>query len=283
MSALSSARIWIEATRPKTLTAAIVPIAVGTALVRATGNSPRPLIALLALLSAIFIQIGTNFINDAVDFKKGADNENRIGPRRVTQSGLLSHQTVMWGGLACFAIATALAIPLVVQGGWIIVGIGLLSLVCGYAYTGGPFPLAYRGLGELFVLVFFGIIAVAGIYFLQTDAIIDWRPWLAGTQVGLLATVLIAINNYRDASGDRLVAKRTLAVRFGDRFARIEIAALALLPFALGVIWFQGGYTYAALLPLLSLPLAFKLTSLVFVTEPGPIFNRFLGMSAALH
>jgi 1,4-dihydroxy-2-naphthoate octaprenyltransferase len=277
-----SIRAWLLAARPKTLTAAIAPILVGTALSGAMFYPMRWDLAAFALLSSIFIQIGTNLFNDAIDFKKGTDNETRIGPQRVTQSGLISHKSVMIGGLICFLVAALFAIPLLAQGGWTIVGVGVLSLLCGYAYTGGPFPLAYLGLGDLFVLVFFGLVAVGGVYYLDTG-LWDLNAVVAGTQIGLLAVVMIAINNLRDAEGDRKTAKKTLAVRFGKTFSRAEITFLCLAPFFLGLYWLTLGFYRATILPLFCLPLMFRLLGKIWKTEPSPEYNRFLGMGALLH
>lgn len=272
---------WIMALRPKTLSAAVVPIVVATALVKAEGHEVLWWVSICALLSAVFIQIGTNLVNDAIDFKKGADTEDRIGPQRVTQSGLLKARTVMSGGFVCFGIALLLGIPLVIQGGWPIVVIGLVSLFLGYAYTGGPFPLAYKGLGDLFVILFFGLIAVGGTYYLHTGDI-SVGALIAGLQVGCLATVLIAINNLRDAPLDARAGKKTLAVRFGIRFARIEILVLVLLPLILGFYWYRGGIWNAAILPLICIPIARRLIMGVFMHPPSPIYNRFLAMAALL-
>ncbi len=272
---------WIMALRPKTLSAAVVPVVVATALVKADGHQVLWWVSICALLSAVFIQIGTNFVNDAIDFKKGADTEERIGPQRVTQSGLLKASTVMAGGFTCFGLALLLGIPLVMQGGWPIVAIGLISLFLGYAYTGGPFPLAYKGLGDLFVILFFGLVAVGGTYYLHTGEV-STGALMAGLQVGCLATVLIAVNNLRDAPQDARAGKRTLAVRFGIRFARIEILLLVLAPFLLGFYWFQTGHWNAAILPLLCLPVARRLVMGVFMHPPSPIYNRFLAMAGLL-
>ena len=162
---------WLLAFRPKTLTAAIVPVIVASALVIAEAHTLQLYLSVCALLSAMFIQIGTNFVNDAIDFKKGADDEKRIGPTRMTQSGQLTHRQVLCGGFACFLIAALFGIPLVMTGGWVIVGIGLISILCGYIYTGGPFPLAYVGLGDLFVVVFFGLVAVTGTFYLHAHSV----------------------------------------------------------------------------------------------------------------
>lgn len=168
------------------------------------------------------------------------------------------------------------------KGGWVIVGIGLVSVLMGYAYTAGPFPLAYLGLGDLFVILFFGLLAVSGIVFLNTG---EWysEAMILGLQIGFHATVLIAINNLRDHKGDALVNKKTMAVRFGEKFSRYEIAFLAFAPFALNIYWWFEGFKIPAIVSLFALPLAIKVTRNVFKTEPGPIYNKFLGQAAGLH
>jgi 1,4-dihydroxy-2-naphthoate polyprenyltransferase len=275
-------RAWVLALRPKTLTAALVPVVAATALVKFEGHAVLWWISIFALLSATFIQIGTNLVNDALDFKKGADTEKRIGPQRVTQSGLLTHKQVMIGGMFCFVVAGLLGVPLVIQGGWPIVGIGLVSLFLGYAYTGGPFPLAYKGLGDLFVILFFGIIAVMGTHYLHTHT---WSvsALVAGVQIGCLATVLIAINNMRDAPQDALVGKKTLAVRFGLTFARIEIMLLILIPYFLGYYWVYRNAFWVTVFPVVAFPLARRIVSGVNQNSPGPIYNRYLALAAGLH
>jgi len=274
--------LWILASRPKTLTAAIVPVLVATAVVHAEGSEVQWSLSALAILSALCIQVGTNFFNDVIDFKKGADSETRLGPTRVVQAGLISAQSVWWAAVLSFVLAAAFAIPLVMAGGWPIVAIGLISLICGYLYTGGPYPLAYRGLGDFFVLVFFGFIAVGGTYFLHTKGLSPGAV-VAGLQVGLLATVLIAINNYRDSQGDRAANKLTLAVRFGAEFTRAEILLASFLPFLFGFFWLRSGFVLAGSLPLILLPLAATINRGIRANEPGPIYNRFLAQSAGLH
>lgn len=273
---------WFLALRPKTLTAAFVPVMVATALVAAEGYTIQWWISAFALLSALFIQVGTNFINDGLDFKKGADDHRRVGPKRVTQGGLLTYKQVMLAGYVCFGVATLLGIPLVLEGGLVIVAIGLVSLFCGYAYTGGPYPLAYKGLGDLFVILFFGLIAVAGTFFLHTKTV-TLGAWVAGLQIGLLATVLIAVNNFRDAPLDKEVGKQTLAVRFGPEFSKIEILLASFLPFLLNFFWLKSGFAIAGSLPLFALPIAMYLNRGVQTNKPGPIFNKYLAMSAGLH
>lgn len=268
--------------RPKTLTAALVPCVAGTALVKAIGLAWQPWVLVLALTASFLIQIGTNLVNDAVDFKKGADTEKRIGPQRITQAGLLSPNQVMILASLCFALAIACGVPLVMQGGWVIVIIGLLSVAMGYSYTAGPFPLAYLGLGDLFVILFFGLLAVGGIFFLQTGEWSFESFWL-GLQIGFHATVLIAINNLRDRTGDALVNKKTLAVRLGERFSRHEIAFLAFCPFVMNFYWWNQGFKLAAIFSLFALPLAIKVTKNIFTHEAGPLYNKFLGQAAGLH
>ncbi|MFN7455079.1 MAG: 1,4-dihydroxy-2-naphthoate polyprenyltransferase [Pseudobdellovibrionaceae bacterium] len=275
-------KMWILAFRPKTLTAALVPIFGASALTYSETGSWVWQWSLLALLASFLIQIGTNLVNDAVDFMKGADTSERIGPQRVTQSGIFSAKEVLMMASLLFALAILCGIPLVLEGGWPILVVGVISVALGYGYTAGPYPLAYKGLGDLFVILFFGLIAVSGLYYIQTRTV-SLESVILGLQIGLHATVLIAINNLRDREGDRKVNKMTLAARFGLSFGRYEIACLTLLPFALCVFWgFQSEF-WAFLLPWAALPLALKIVKLVFKTMPGPEYNQYLGMAAGLH
>ncbi len=268
--------------RPKTLSAAIVPVLVATALVNSEGRPIFLTLSLCAALSAIFIQIGTNFINDALDFIKGADTETRLGDARAAQSGWFSARSVLYMGFAFLFAALLLGVPLVVIGGWPILCIGLVSLVMGYAYTGGPWPLAYVGLGDLFVILFFGLVAVGGVYYLQTGHY-GISAFVAGLQIGLLATVLIAINNLRDLDQDRAIGKRTLAVRLGPRLGRIEVLLLFALAFLLGSYWLVLGHLLAALLPLLLLPLVWKIAIALLHSEASREYNRLLARAAFVH
>jgi 1,4-dihydroxy-2-naphthoate octaprenyltransferase len=274
---------WLLAARPKTLTASLSPVLLGTGL--AASFSPQPvsfLLAALALASALCIQVGTNLVNDAADFEKGADTSERLGPVRVTQSGLLHGRHVMLGAAAFFLAAALLGIPLIVAGGTPILVVGVLSLVAGYAYTAGPLPLAYLGLGEVFVLLFFGVAAVKGMAFVLTGQ--GLSPWaeVAALQVGLQSSALLAVNNCRDIEGDLRAGKRTLAARFGLRFARTEIAALVAVPYLLGVAWVISGRPWAGFLPLATLPLAVRLVRGVWIEPPSRRFNRFLAQMALL-
>lgn len=272
----------ILAFRPKTLTASLVPCLAASALAFHHFENIHVWILFYALAASFFIQIGTNLVNDAVDFKKGADTETRLGPQRITQSGILKPKTVLFIATLFFMAAVGFGIPLVMVGGWPIIFIGLLSVLMGYAYTAGPYPLAYKGLGDLFVILFFGLLAVGGLYFLFTQQL-NISALILGLQVGLHATVLIAINNLRDIQGDSLVGKKTLAVRLGKGGAKKEISFLLFLPYCLQLFWFVQSAWWAIILPFLSLPLAFKIYKNIQSHEPSPIYNKFLAQSAGLH
>lgn len=275
-------RVWLLAIRPKTLTAAVIPVLASTALVQSEGFVVKWWVTGLCLLGALLIQIATNFINDALDFEKGADTVKRIGPQRMTQSGLISRRQIMWfAGVTLFA-ALLVGIPLVVEGGWPILWIGVTSILLAYLYTGGPYPLAYLGLGDVFVILFFGVIAVGGVYYLQTGHY-NLSAMALGLQIGFLSTVLIAINNLRDIFQDRDANKKTLAVRFGPRFVRLEIIFLILAAFALQLYWYSVEYPWAAVLPFIVLPLAGFVCINIIKNEPSAAYNKFLVQSALLH
>ncbi len=277
-----SLKPWIMAFRPKTLTAAVIPVLVGISLGAAvTESAARWDLAFFAIFSSICIQIATNLINDAIDFNKGADSEKRLGPVRVSASGLISPRKVWAGGLVFFCLATFFAVPLIFVGGWPILLIGLLSIAAGYIYTGGPFPLAYNGLGDLFVVLFFGAVAVGGSFYLQTG-FIGLDALVAGLQVGFLATTLIAVNNLRDVDEDSKNSKNTLAVRFGESFVRGEIVFLNVMSFALQIYWIRQDYSFWWA-PLLLFPIVVKLIMDIFSHQPGRIYNRFLARAALLH
>ena len=272
---------WILAARPRTLGAALIPVVAGGALAISI-SAFDPLVSALVLASAVLIQIATNFFNDALDHVKGADTAGRLGPTRVTSAGLLPARRVITGAFLTLALAALFALPLVLRGGGIILLVGLLSLLFAYAYTGGPFPLAYLGLGEIFVILFFGLIAVAGTFYLNTLAF-SVAAILAGLQIGLHSSVLLAVNNLRDLETDRAANKKTLAARFGLNFARRENAALVIAPFILGLAWLPLGYLWAFLLPLLTLPLAWWLARACLTATPDRQVNQLLAQAAALH
>lgn len=270
-------RHWILAARPKTLSASVVPVLIGTSL---APHPPRWDMFFCALVGALFIQIGTNLVNDALDYKKGADTHERVGPVRVTQAGLVSAERVMLGAYICFAIAALCGIPLILHAGWPLVIIGVTSIVMAYAYTGGPYPLAYNGLGELFVMIFFGLIAVGGSYYVQTLTM-DASVYVAGIAAGALATVLLVINNLRDVPSDARTGKRTMAVRFGERFARGEVVFFAVLPFAAAIaIAILRGRAWLTL-PLVAIPLAIVVMLCSF-RSAGAALNGCLARAGAL-
>jgi 1,4-dihydroxy-2-naphthoate octaprenyltransferase len=267
------------ATRPKTLPAAIGPVWVGCVLAwKLTGKFSLPL-ALATVGGAVFIQIATNLFNDAIDAAKGADTERRTGPQRVTASGLLSRTVVMTSAAVFLALAIACGVVLWQAAGWPILAIGIPSLYLAYGYTGGPFPLAYRGMGELFVILFFGLVAVCGTVFIQT---LEWRKeaLLLGTQVGLLSAVLISINNLRDREEDSTTGKRTLAVRFGAKPARVMVWMEVKLAAFLGLIWFIFELPWLVLASFPMLSLGMRLSWGALTMPEGRGMNRLLAMAA---
>src|SRR6266545_4844917 len=276
----SQARAWIMAARPPTLPAAIVPVLAGTAAVARIGFRPLPFVA--ALVAAALIQIGTNFANDYFDFHKGADTAERLGPVRVTQSGLIAPATVRTAMILVFGLAALIGLYLVFVGGWPILAIGLLSIAAGVLYTGGPYPLAYHGLGDLFVFIFFGLVAVCGTAYLHTGTVPP-MAWFAALPVALIVTAIIVVNNLRDIDTDRLARKHTLAVLIGRRATRAEYVLLiagAYLLLPLGPL--LGLASAWALLPWLTLPIAASLVRTV-LTEQGRPLNRALGGTGRLH
>lgn len=277
---LSSAKAWLYAFRVKTLTAALVPIACASALVWLQNAEIDNLLVFCLIISALSIQLATNLFNDAIDFKKGADKE-RVGPKRMTQSGALSPRAVMVMAVGFCVLASVFAIPLVLAGGAVIVAIGLCSIFFAYGYTGGPFPLAYKGWGDFFVVLFFGVIAVSGSAYVLAQEI-RLETIILGLQIGFLATVLIAVNNLRDSATDVHVGKKTLAVRFGDSFVQAEILSLILMSYLLQIFWIIK-YSWAFSLVYLSLPLALKVVYSVYRVERKPLLNSVLAQSAGLH
>ena len=275
-----SLRAWLMATRPPTLLAAVVPVAVGTAVAMAEG-SPRFGPALAALAGALLLQIGANFANDVFDFEKGADTSERLGPVRAVQAGLLTAKSVRRGMLVVFALALLVGAYLTSVAGPAIVVIGLASIAAAVAYTGGPYPLGYHGLGELFVLLFFGFVAVAGTAFVQLGRIPE-LAWWAAVPVGSLATAILVVNNLRDIATDAPAGKRTLAVRFGERGAVVEYALCLASAYAVPALLFANGSAGPlVLLPFATLPLAVGLF-LAVSRERGRALNPLLGRTARL-
>jgi 1,4-dihydroxy-2-naphthoate polyprenyltransferase len=271
---------WLLAARPKTLTAALAPVAVGTGLAFGVGGG-RWLLALAALLGALLIQVGTNLTNDYYDFRKGADTHDRLGPVRVTQAGLVAPRTVLTAAGLCFGAAAGVGLFLAAAGGWPVVAIGLLSILAGWAYTGGPAPLGYLGLGEAFVLLFFGFAAVGGTVWVQALRL-PAATWLSALSVGCTGVLLIVVNNLRDVETDGRAGKHTLAARFGVGFARAEYTCVLAVAFLAPVAAWTLGQTGAqALLSLAALPLAVPPLRLV-LTKRGAALNSALAGSARL-
>ena len=278
MSAPSLGQILFEAARPRTLPAGLAPVVTGTALAMVDGGF-HLLACLCAVSGALAIQIGTNYANDYFDNEKGADTVDRVGPRRATQAGLVTPATMRRAFVAAFAIAVVFGCYLVARGGWPVTAIGVSAVVCGVLYTGGPRPLGYLGLGDVFVLVFFGPVAVAGTHYVQTLAFSPLAA-VAGLAPGLLSTGILTVNNLRDRHTDVGANKRTLAVRFGATFARVEytvvIVAGLVTALVTGLLVNRG-----ALLVLLCVPMAFGLVRRVWTTD-GPSLNPMLGATGKL-
>jgi 1,4-dihydroxy-2-naphthoate octaprenyltransferase len=253
----SARSIWVGAARPRTLPAAIAPVLVGAGLAWHDGSfAPAPVVLCLAF--ALLVQIGTNFANDYYDFVQGADTAARVGPRRAVAAGLVSPATMRRAMLGTFAAAFCVGLGLIHWGGPWLLAIGVASILCGVAYTGGPYPLAYHGLGDVFVFLFFGLVAVGGTYFVQSGRI-TWEALLAGAGVGALAANILVVNNYRDVETDAVAGKRTLVVRFGRPAARRQFGASLLLAAAVPVVLVAArGFGAWCLLPLATAPIALR-------------------------
>lgn len=246
---------WVQACRPATLTAAASPVLVGTAVAAAVGGVHWPA-ALAALFGAMAIQVGTNLANDVFDFKKGADTDERLGPTRAVQAGWLSAGAVTAGMVVAFALATLAGLYLVWVAGWPVVVIGVLSILSGVGYTAGPAPLAYVGAADVFVMVFFGGVAVAGTTYVQTLTL-EPLALACAVPVGALATAVLVVNNLRDRDQDREAHKRTLVVRFGASFGQWEYRTLLAAAYATPIVLVAGGVVGPwAMLPLITAPLA---------------------------
>jgi 1,4-dihydroxy-2-naphthoate polyprenyltransferase len=271
------------AARPRTLPAAIAPVLVGTAAaIELVGELPRFGALIAALVGSIFIQIGTNLANDYSDAKRGADTVERLGPVRVTAAGLVAPQRVLVATWLAFAVAVAAGIYLATVAGWVIIAVGVASIAAGVLYTGGPRPYGYAGLGELFVFLFFGLVAVNGSYYVQLEEL-EWLPFGLSVAVGCLATAILVVNNVRDIETDRRAGKNTLAVRIGRANARrlyLGLVGLAYVTLAL-ILVVEGG-PWWGLLGLISAPLAIRPTREVMTRTDGPALNAALAGTGAL-
>ena len=271
---------WIMASRPRTLPAAVAPVILGTGLAVQAGAF-RPLAALAALIAALLIQIGSNFANDLGDFRRGTDTPDRVGPTRVTTAGLLTPGQVKRGMVTVFGLAALCGVYLITLGGWPILLVGVLSILAAMAYTIGPAPFGYYGLGDLGTFVFFGLIAVVGTYYVQAHAVTP-AAWLGGVAMGCLVTNILVVNNLRDADTDRAAGKRTLAVLLGRRGARIEYILLLAIAYAMPVVMWRGlGMTPWVMMTVLTLQLALAQVRAVR-TVLGPALNKTLAGTAQL-
>ncbi len=278
---MSHSRIWILASRPRTLPAAIAPVLVGTALA-ASEDEFHALPFAAALVGSIFIQIGTNLSNDYSDARRGADTEDRLGPVRVTAGGLVPPRQVLVATYVAFALAVLAGCYLIATAGWELLLVGAASILAGVLYTGGPRPYGYEGLGELFVFVFFGVVAVVGSYYVQTEEL-RWEAFALAVPVGLLSSAILVVNNVRDIDTDRRAGKRTLAVKLGRDRARMLFSAMVVLAFAAPVVTFAfGGLTAWLLVPLLALPLGMPLIRTVSSRTDGPALNGALAGTGRL-
>jgi 1,4-dihydroxy-2-naphthoate octaprenyltransferase len=275
-------KIWLLAARPRTLPAGVAPVLVGTALAIHEGTF-RAGAFIAALLGAVFIQVGANLSNDYSDARRGADTEDRLGPVRVTAGGLVPPKQVLTATYVSFGLAVLCGVYLIVIAGWVILAIGAASILAGVLYTGGPRPYGYDGLGDLFVFLFFGTVAVAGSYYAQVERL-EWAAFALAVPVGLIAAAILDVNNIRDAPTDARVGKRTLAVRLGRSRARdlyaFEIYVAYLIP---PVVWLAGADLDAwVLLCWLSLPAAVPLVRMVRRHDDGPTLNQALAKTGML-
>jgi len=274
-------RLWLVASRPRTLPAAVAPVLVGTALALSEDDF-RPLAFAAALVGSVFIQIGTNLANDYSDARRGADTEDRLGPVRVTAGGLMPPRSVLAGTYVAFGVAVVAGLYLAAVAGPELLLVGIASIAAGVLYTGGPRPYGYAGLGELFVFLFFGVVAVAGSYYVHTEAL-RWEAFALSVPVGLLAAAILVVNNVRDVDTDRRAGKRTLAVRLGRRRARRLFTTMLAVSFAVPVlIPLLGGLSWWLTLALVSVALVPTLHRTVATRTDGPALNRALAASGAL-
>ncbi len=277
----SAVRIWVMAARVRTLPAAIAPVLVGTSLALGAGRF-RALAFVAALLGAIFIQVGTNLSNDYSDARRGADTEDRLGPVRVTAGGLVPPRQVLIATYVTFGLAVGCGAYLIAVAGWELLAVGAASILAGVLYTGGPRPYGYEGLGEIFVFLFFGVVAVAGSYFVQVQEL-PWQPFVCAVPVGLLASAILVVNNVRDLETDRRAGKRTLAVRFGREHTRVLYTAMLVVAFLVAPLpWLLGSMTAWLLLPWLAAPLAVAVARVVRTRTDGPSLNGALARTGML-
>lgn len=269
---------WLLASRPKTLPAAVVPVLVGSALAVSVDKFFLPY-SVVALLCALLIQIGTNFTNDLYDHLKGADSKQRKGPLRVLASGLISVKGMKIGSGIVFGLAFAFGLYLVFSCGLVVLWIGIISIIAGIIYTAGPFPLAYNGLGDIFVFVFFGIVGTMGTFYLHTQEF-SLLSFLVSLPVGALTTNILIVNNYRDVEEDKAAGKNTLAVFLGRSFSRWEFIVLLVLSYTVSfVLYLKFEYNYWIFLPYVTIPFTIFLIRMLFKLK-GEALNKTLELTA---
>jgi 1,4-dihydroxy-2-naphthoate octaprenyltransferase len=277
----SGLRIWLMASRPRTLPAAVAPVLVGSALAIHDGEFDA-IAFVFTLLGALFIQVGTNLSNDYSDARRGADTEDRLGPVRVTAGGLVPPRQVLVATYVSFALAVLCGVYLIAVAGPVLLLIGAASILAGVLYTGGPRPYGYEGLGEVFVFLFFGVVAVTGSYYVHTREL-PWDAFVLAVPVGLIASAILVVNNVRDLETDRRAGKRTLAVRLGrDRTRTLYVAMLAGAYVTAVVPWLAGDLAAWPALCWLSLPLALRAAKIVRTRTDGPALNGALAATGAL-
>lgn len=271
---------WVLASRPKTLTAAVSPVLIGTS-VAYYDNKINLIAALIALICSLLIQIGTNFVNDLYDHLKGSDSEDRVGPERALATGLISSNEMKYAIYLTFGVTFLLGLYLVYLAGWPILLVGVFSIASGYAYTAGPYPLAYNGLGDIFVFVFFGVVAVVGTYYVQALQLTE-LIFISSIPAGTLITNILVINNYRDIDEDSKNDKNTLAVKFGKQFSQVQYLLQLLIAYVVPVvIYFIYEISWVVLLPLVTLPLGIYLFKML-TNLKGEALNKTLELTAKL-
>ena len=273
---------WMMAIRRRTLTIPLTQVMSGLALAFSVQGNIDWMLALFTCLVGICVTIEVNLFNDAIDFRKGGDPLDRHGQVKVIPAGFLTQRQVFMGGMIFGALVLLFGIPLIMKGGWPIALILIMSAILGYCYTGGPFPISYLGLSELLIMLFYGFLCIGASVYVQIGHL-DFMTFLVATQMGCLAILPGALNNFRDQDEDAQTNKRTLIVRFGKLFGRWEITLLTIIPFLLGFFWIGAGYPAAAAMPFVIFPMAFALVYLIWRTEPGPIFNRFFILCVLIH
>lgn len=275
-------KAWMMAIRLKSLPIPTIQVLTAITLAYAFTGRLHGILAICTWLVALFVTIGMNLINDVFDHEKGGDTVHRVGPIKVIRAGYLTKSQVLAAGLLAFGLTLVFSVPLIMATNWWIFFIVLLSIACGYCYTAGPYPISYLGLSEVFVFLFYGGVCVISSFFIQTG-FFNPAVILLAAQMGMLAILPNALNNFRDVVDDAQAGKITLAVRFGTQFARREILFMTFAPFILNLGWFFLGSIDAALMPLLSLPLAIFFGYGVWTSQPGAILNYYFGLGVLVH